>query len=431
MIDEKRQLGIDIYKTAPWGTHICQFYQTKEDLIEILVPYFAEGLKNNEFCMWVTSEPLTAKEAESSLREQVKDLDTYIKKGQIEILDYQSWYTKSGKFEAGEVLEGWVKKEQEAVKKGFDGLRLTGNTFWIEEKDWKSFVDYEETVNNVIGKYKMLAICTYSLEKCDILEILDVAKNHQFAIIRRAGRWEIIENSEQKNKQAALEESGSRYRELFNSIRNGVTIYQAINNGKDFIFEDINRAGEGIEKVKKRNIIGKSLLEKFPGVKACGLFTVFKDVWKTGKAHHVPAYYYKDKRINGWRENYVYKLPSKELVSVYDDITARMKSEEEMRKYKYLVDNTGEAIAIVDNNGILVYSNKAYDKFFGAKELKLPEVYNGLKEKGFWEGEIEVLRKDKSKVSVFVAMGYLKDVSDRVIGRVAMLRDLTELKREC
>ena len=23
----------------PWGTHVCQFYQTKEDLVDILVPY--------------------------------------------------------------------------------------------------------------------------------------------------------------------------------------------------------------------------------------------------------------------------------------------------------------------------------------------------------------------------------------------------------
>ena len=50
-----RRFGSDLVGDVPWGTHLCQFYENKEDLVDILVPYFVEGLKNNEFCMWVTS----------------------------------------------------------------------------------------------------------------------------------------------------------------------------------------------------------------------------------------------------------------------------------------------------------------------------------------------------------------------------------------
>lgn len=38
---ELRKFGIDIVGDVAWGTHFCQFYQTKQDLIDILVPYFA------------------------------------------------------------------------------------------------------------------------------------------------------------------------------------------------------------------------------------------------------------------------------------------------------------------------------------------------------------------------------------------------------
>ncbi len=62
-----RNSRIDIIGKIPWGTHFCQFYKTKEDLIDVLVPYFKSGLENNEFCMWVTSEPLSAEEAKRSL----------------------------------------------------------------------------------------------------------------------------------------------------------------------------------------------------------------------------------------------------------------------------------------------------------------------------------------------------------------------------
>jgi hypothetical protein len=124
-----RETGIDIIGAVPWGTHLCQFYKTKDDLIDILVPYFKTGLQNNEFCMWITSEPLRVDEAKRALKKVLKNLDFYIKKGQIEILDSTEWYTKSGKFDADEVLAGWVKKEERAKKKGFDGHSITGTCF--------------------------------------------------------------------------------------------------------------------------------------------------------------------------------------------------------------------------------------------------------------------------------------------------------------
>jgi hypothetical protein len=46
-----RKTGIDILGDVPWGTHFCLFYKTKEDLFDILVPYFKAGLESNEFCI--------------------------------------------------------------------------------------------------------------------------------------------------------------------------------------------------------------------------------------------------------------------------------------------------------------------------------------------------------------------------------------------
>ena len=98
MKTDLRKSGIEIVGDISWGAHLCQFYQSKEDLIEVLVPYFKQGLEDNEFCMWVTSEPLRVEDAKKTLKEKVKDLDGYIQKGQIEILDYSQWYTKTGRF---------------------------------------------------------------------------------------------------------------------------------------------------------------------------------------------------------------------------------------------------------------------------------------------------------------------------------------------
>ena len=69
--------------------------------------------------MWVTSPPLEVAEAKEALRKAVPDLDRYLQKGQIEIVSYKDWYLLGGKFDADRVLQGWVKKETDAIKQWF------------------------------------------------------------------------------------------------------------------------------------------------------------------------------------------------------------------------------------------------------------------------------------------------------------------------
>ena len=153
------------------------------------------------------------------------------------------------------------------------------------------------------------------------LEMLMLFANHATIAVKRT-------RTEQE-----LKESEERYRMMFRSMGDAVAVYEAVDQGNVFVFRDFNEAAERIEKAKSEDVIGRRVLEVFPGLKDLGLFEVFQRVWKTGKPEHLPAGIYKDKRIVGWRENYVYKLPSGELVAVYQDITDRKRLEEELRQY--------------------------------------------------------------------------------------------------
>jgi PAS domain S-box-containing protein len=209
---ELRRSGIEVIGNVPWGTHFCQFYETSQDLVETLVPYFREGLEANEFCMWVTSPPLQVEQAIAALRTAIPNLNDYLAKRQIEILNYSQWYARTGRFDADDVLQGWVDKLAISRQLGFEGLRLTGNTFWLEQDTWEEFIDYEAKINQIIGGRRMLALCTYSLEKCGVYEIMDVISNHQFALIKHTGRWEVIESVEHTKIEQALRESEERLR---------------------------------------------------------------------------------------------------------------------------------------------------------------------------------------------------------------------------
>jgi hypothetical protein len=52
------KIGIRVTGSMPWGTHVCVFYETDEDLLETAVSYFEAGLRSNEFCVWAISDPI-------------------------------------------------------------------------------------------------------------------------------------------------------------------------------------------------------------------------------------------------------------------------------------------------------------------------------------------------------------------------------------
>ncbi|MDD4249074.1 MAG: PocR ligand-binding domain-containing protein, partial [Methanosarcina sp.] len=194
-----RQSGIDFIGNVPWGTHFCQFYQTKEDLTDILVPYFKAGLENNEFCMWVTSQPLDAGEAKEALRKVIPDIDVYLEKGQIEIIPYTYWYVKEDVFNSDRILNGWVEKLNHALERGYEGLRLAGKTSLLEKEDRGDFVEYEKKMDSVISSFHMIALCTYSLDVHGVTEAIGIVANHQFTLVKMEGKWEKIESSNRQN----------------------------------------------------------------------------------------------------------------------------------------------------------------------------------------------------------------------------------------
>src|SRR2546430_13391793 len=80
-----RQTDIAVVGDMPWGTHLCHFYETPQDLLDTVVPYVKAGLEHHECCLWVLSEPLTEQDARSALRRVVPDLDHYLAERRLEL----------------------------------------------------------------------------------------------------------------------------------------------------------------------------------------------------------------------------------------------------------------------------------------------------------------------------------------------------------
>lgn len=205
--------GIPGVGPVEWGTHFCQFYDTATDLADTLVPYFKAGLDNNEKCLWVTAEPFGVDAATSGLRSAVGDFDKRVANGDIEIFDHRDWYTRSGSMTADEVIGSWLGYTGRALDSGYSGLRLTGNLYWLTADDWDSFAHYESRLNDAFCGHNLVALCSYCSGNTTATGVLDVVRNHQFAIARRAGEWELLESASLKAAKTELSRLNERLEE--------------------------------------------------------------------------------------------------------------------------------------------------------------------------------------------------------------------------
>ncbi len=199
-----RRTGIRLLGEIPWGTHVCVFYETREDLLDTATAYFKVGLDSNELCVWAVSSPITEEDAWTALRDSVPDLPARRTAGQIEILQGYDWYLKGDQFDLRRITAGWSEKLNHALALGYEGLRVSGNAFWFERNQWKEFSEYEHELDQSLADQKMIVMCTYSLRKSRAVDILDVVRAHNFTLARRNGEWEFLESPELKQAKAEI-----------------------------------------------------------------------------------------------------------------------------------------------------------------------------------------------------------------------------------
>lgn len=249
-----------------------------------------------------------------------------------------------------------------------------------------------------------------------------------------------------------LKEYQEKFKVIFENVCSGVAIYEARDDGEDFVFVDFNPAAEQIEHIKKEEIIGKSVVEVFPGVKEFGLFEVFQRVYKTGTPEHHPISVYKDERVAGWRENYVYRLPSGQIVAVYDDVSARKRTELVARMtdqcFRAIADYTYDWEVWVGPPGRVLWTNPAVQRVTGysIKEIMAMSDYpnsliyeedrgrikrafrTALKGSTGNEVQFRIVRKDGKIIWVEMSWQPIYDDNGGSLGHRQSIRDITARK---
>ncbi|MFZ5772496.1 MAG: ATP-binding protein [Thermodesulfobacteriota bacterium] len=183
------------------------------------------------------------------------------------------------------------------------------------------------------------------------------------------------EHGERQKYQLALKKSEFQLRELFENMRKRVAICEAVDDGWDFIFKDMNRAALLSVGLDKEKILGRSIREVLPWVESMGVLEVCERVWQTGNPEYHPRSICKKDRTLLWMEIYVFKLSTAEIVAVFEDITERQEAERRLIQSKEEWERTFNAIhdiiTLQDKNMRIVKANAAASRVLQADREQL------------------------------------------------------------
>ncbi|MGX9726014.1 MAG: hybrid sensor histidine kinase/response regulator [Candidatus Electronema sp. VV] len=185
---------------------------------------------------------------------------------------------------------------------------------------------------------------------------------------------QLVRRTEMEGRLSVQEQ---HLRGIVDNISNGIAVYETADEGRSFRVRRINPAGMRIARLNGGgDPAGRSADEVFPGFAQSGLLEVFRRVAKSGIPEHlsVPSCIQRNK--TGWNEEsglpcleyYIYKLPTGEIVAVYEDVTSRRQAREllirKTEEWESTFDAIPDIITLQDKEMRIIRANQATFEFF-------------------------------------------------------------------
>ncbi|MFH0976185.1 MAG: PAS domain S-box protein [Spirochaetota bacterium] len=443
--NEKRKSGIPQIKSLSWGTTFCQFYQSEDDMLQILIPYLMAGLKNNEKCLWITSGSVTLESANTVLKERITGFNEYVKQGRLMIISRRDKLVQKNIKQKQSFL---LRILDQAILEGFEGLRFAINETSFSKSDKAHIYNYN-IIENVL----------YPRDKFDAVNLMRTVKNCRFALVRNAGRYDLIESSEAVAIKDNLRRTEEKLREIFKNMSEGFAFHRIVldTDGSpcDYIFYEINEAFEKLTGLKAAEIIGRKVTEVLPGIEKDPGDWIGKygSVALTGKPLQFENYL---ETLNKWYSISAYSPQKGFFVAIFSDITDRKLAEkalnESEQRWATTLASVGDAVIATDMNANITFLNKVAETLTGwsmadAAGKPVTDVFNIINEysrktvenpvnKTLRNGRITnlanntvLIRKNGDEVPIDDSAAPIKDKAGSITGVVLIFRDISDRRR--
>jgi len=329
-------------------------------------------------------------------------------------------------------------------------MRSSGDTFWLEKKDWSNFVEYEEEIDSLIGNYQMLALCTYSLERCNAIEIIDVTTCHQFSLIKRKGKWERIESSRHKKAEEEAVEATKNWEYTFDAVPDLISIIDT-----EYRVVRANRAMTARLGMTPEECVGLTCYRVIHGTDEPPSFCPHRQLLKDGLEHTEEVC---EDSLGG--DFVVSVSPLHDLegkltgcIHLAHDITKRKRAEEALRqseeRLRFALETSHTGAWDLDLVDHTAYRSLEHDRIFGYEQL-LPEwtyemfldhVLPGDREmvdakfrkattaRSDWSFECRIRRVDGEVRWIWAAGRHSIDATGNMRRMAGIVQDINERKR--
>lgn len=156
----------------------------------------------------------------------------------------------------------------------------------------------------------------------------------------------VCDISERRLMEQKLSESENRFRNLFNNMLEGVAII-----GFDWRFQYVNQTIARHGKLTKEQMVGRTLMEVYPGVERTELFEALEQCMSERAVKHIEVPYLFPGDTSAWYEIHVQPIPEGVFAFILD-ITKRKIAEDLLvqgeKKYRYLFENNPQPMWIYD-----------------------------------------------------------------------------------
>ncbi len=151
---------LDFVRKMKPRDHVILFYTNNRDKHLVLLTYLKAGLDAGEAAVYIAGD-----ESSSQIREAMRDFGIRVehleKTGALRVVDYRNWYIIGGEFNIGKTISLWKKALDEALARGFKGLRVTGEmACFFKNNMINELVLYERTLHREL-EIPLAAICAY------------------------------------------------------------------------------------------------------------------------------------------------------------------------------------------------------------------------------------------------------------------------------
>ena len=211
----------------------------------------------------------------------------------------------------------------------------------------------------------------------------------------------------------------------------------------------INPAGEKATGYTKDEILGKNWWTTFyPGDAYRQVEQLVKELFNKPVRNFEMSLVQKGggRRIISW--NLIEHIDSNgevlEIIGFGHDITESKNFEDELRRVSAAVECASDAIGMADANGQHVYQNRAFTNLFGYSAEDFRQnggpplayadkevarcVFDAILKGESWDGEVEMVSKDKKIITCYLRANAIKDDSGAILGVIGVHTDITEKK---